>query len=82
MSVPDGVFIIVVKCRDCGAELNRSNPLTRKDYTMAVILCPIMTSCCLNGCRPSASDWNANTIDEWQREDGTVINQAIYQRGA
>lgn len=73
MSVPDGVFIIIVKCRDCGAELNRSNPLTAKDYTMAVILCPIMTGRCPNGCRATFSDCNLNTVDEWQREDGTII---------
>lgn len=75
MSVPDGVFIIVVKCRDCGKELNRSKPLTRNEYTIAVLLCPIMTGRCPNGCRSTYDDCNLNTIDEWQREDGTVIEK-------
>lgn len=75
MSVPDGVFIIVVKCRECGAELNRSKPLTRKDYTLAVISAPLMTKPCPNGCRSTYSDCNANTLHEWQREDGTLIEK-------
>jgi len=75
MSIPDGVFIIVVKCSDCGAELNRSKPLTKKEYTTAVLLCPIMTERCPNGCRSTFSDCNLNTYDEWWREDGTLIQR-------
>jgi len=71
MAVPNGVFIIVVKCADCGAELNRSRPLTKDNYTQAVILGPIMTPACPNGCRSTFSDCNLNTRDAWIREDGS-----------
>jgi hypothetical protein len=73
MSVPEGVFIIVVKCADCGVELNRSNPLTKADYTMAVLSAPICTGSCPNGCRATFADCNLNTTHEWVREDGTPI---------
>jgi hypothetical protein len=75
MSVPDGTFIIVVKCADCAAELARSNPLTKEQYTMAVLSAPLITKPCPNGCRSTWSDCNINTRHEWQREDGSVIHR-------
>jgi hypothetical protein len=73
MSLPDGTFIIVVECRDCGTELNRSKPITSKDYTMAVLIEPLVTGRCPKGCRSTASDLNINTKTRWEREDGTPI---------
>ena len=75
MSVPDGVFIIVVECADCGKELNRSKPLTSREYTQAIITQPLCTARCPNGCRSTASDCNANVRTRWEREDGTFISR-------
>lgn len=75
MSVPEGLFIIVVECADCKAELNRSRPLTKKDYTLAVLSGPLVTKPCPNGCRSTFSDCNLNTRHRWEREDGTPIHQ-------
>lgn len=75
MSVPDGEFVIVVRCKDCGEELNRSVRLTAKDYTQAVLSAPLNTKPCPNGCRSTASDCNANTTHSWERPDGTPIER-------
>ena len=79
MAVPDGEFIIVIECKDCGRELNRSNTLTAKDYTSVVLSAPLNTKPCPNGCRSTASDCNANTNHRWERLDGTVINKEDYK---
>jgi hypothetical protein len=73
MALPDGQFVIVVECGNCGAELNRSVPLTAKEYTMAVLMGPLNTRSCPNGCRSTFSDLNLNTRDRWERPDGTPI---------
>ena len=75
MSVPDGEFVIVVLCRECKTELNRSKPITAKEYTQAVITAPINTKPCPKGCRATFSDCNMNTLHRWERTDGTVIEQ-------
>ena len=75
MSVPDGVFIIVVECKDCGKELNRSRPITAEQYTGAVLSGPLVTGPCPNGCRSTFSDCNLNTQHKWIREDGTLIKK-------
>lgn len=71
MAIPEGKFIIVSCCADCGAELNRSNPLSGMDYTFAVMAEPLSTRRCPNGCRSTFSDCNINTRHRWEREDGT-----------
>ena len=75
MSAPDGEFVIVILCKDCQRELNRSKPITRKEYTEAVMSGPLCTKPCPNGCRSTYSDMNMNTVHRWERLDGSVIEQ-------
>ena len=75
MALPDGEFIIIVECADCGTELNRSVPLTARQYTMAVLTGPLNTRSCPKGCRPTFSDLNMNTKQRFERADGTPISE-------
>ena len=59
--LPEGQFVLVLECRDCGKELNRSMPITKKQYTRATLAGPLTTGPCPNGCRSTFSDLNMNT---------------------
>lgn len=59
--LPDGKFVLVVECADCGKELNRSVPITKSEYTHAVLSGPLCTGPCPSGCRSTFSDMNINT---------------------
>lgn len=62
--------IIILKCRDCGAELNRSNPLSESDVAKAMITSGLAAGTCPKGCRSTFSDLNLNTKAE-------VVSHAI-----
>lgn len=62
----DKAQICIVRCADCGEELNRSKPVTNHRERMLTILSgPLCTRACPNGCRATERDMNANTTDEW-----------------
>lgn len=74
MALPDGEFVLVLNCADCGAELNRSRVITAREYTQAVLTGPLCTKPCPRGCRSTFSDMNMNTRQRFERPDGTLIS--------
>ena len=74
MAIPEGKFIIVSYCADCGAELNRTRPLEGNEYTLAVMGEFMSTKSCPKGCRSTFSDMNINTRHAWVREDGSLCD--------
>lgn len=57
--------ILVLKCRDCGTELNRSDrPLTEEQARQARLNSAFAAGPCPKGCRSTFSDLNINTIIE------------------
>ena len=73
VTVPDGEFMIVVLCADCGRELKRTKTMTARRY--AEVLLRLTAPPCPNGCRSTFTDLNMNTRYQWQRPDGTPIEQ-------
>jgi hypothetical protein len=55
------VKILVLKCRDCGRELNRTAALTAEEASKARIYSVFAAAACPNGCRSTFSDLNINT---------------------
>jgi len=55
------VKVLVLKCRDCGRELNRTEPLTEEQASHARITSAFAAGACPNGCRSTFSDLNINT---------------------
>jgi len=55
------VKILVLKCSDCGTELNRTEPLTESQASHARINSAFAAGPCPKGCRSTFSDLNINT---------------------
>ena len=53
--------ILLLECRDCGTELNRTVPVTKGQAAKARISSGLAAPSCPNGCRPTFSDCNWNT---------------------
>jgi len=63
--VSEQKYVLVLRCRDCGAELNRTHPLTKQETSHARVASGFAGRPCPNGCRSTFSDLNINTrIDE------------------
>lgn len=56
-----GRVILILKCADCGAELNRTPALTQEDAAHARIFSAFAGGKCPKGCRSTFSDLNINT---------------------
>jgi hypothetical protein len=57
--------ILVLKCNDCGAELNRTIPLAGEQLERARSIGSVFAAGkCPNGCRSTFSDLNINTTIE------------------
>lgn len=62
----DKMFIAVVKCGDCAAELKRSNPVPEGKKLMLTLSAPLQNFRCENKeCRSTYSDCNANVDIDW-----------------
>lgn len=57
--------IAIVKCHDCGTELQRSNPVEPKDEVLLIFSGALQNFRCPKGCRATHSDMNANVDYEW-----------------
>ncbi|MES1988412.1 MAG: hypothetical protein V4440_10335 [Pseudomonadota bacterium] len=53
--------IAILKCRDCGEELNRSKPFDEKDKSQVAISSGFAAGPCPKGCRSTFNDLNLNT---------------------
>lgn len=53
--------LAILKCRDCGTELNRSIPFEDKDESKVRITSGLAAGSCPKGCRSTFSDLNLNT---------------------
>lgn len=53
--------IAILKCKDCGKELNRSVPFEAKDEAKIRFSSGLAAGPCPNGCRSTFSDLNINT---------------------
>lgn len=53
--------ILIMRCNDCGAELNRTNPLNPRDVASARLFSAFAGGKCPCGCRSTFSDLNINT---------------------
>ena len=53
--------IFILRCNDCGAELNRTEPLDEQAQSTARINSAFAAGACPNGCRSTFSDLNINT---------------------
>ena len=58
----------ILKCKDCGAELNRAEHVPEGEKTRIAIAAPLVAGSCPNGCRSTFSDCNLNTTIEWVEE--------------
>ena len=64
MSEP--MFVGILRCRDCGAELNRTKPVTEEHKSRIALFSAFAASNCPNGCRSTWSDLNINTDLSWE----------------
>jgi len=55
------LFVLVLRCKDCGSELNRSYPLAEIELSAARVSSAFAAGPCPNGCRSTFSDLNLNT---------------------
>ena len=58
---PERKVILVLSCRDCEKELDRTEPLTEKQAAMARVASGLNSAKCPNGCCSTFSDCNWNT---------------------
>lgn len=56
--------IAILKCRDCGKELNRTIPFPEADESRVMISSGLAAPPCPNGCRSTCEDLNLNTTLE------------------
>lgn len=60
------LVILVLRCADCGQELNRTRPLTPDEAAFARVNSAMVAGRCPKGCRSTFSDLNINTrIEEF-----------------
>lgn len=52
---------LTIHCADCGAELNRTPPLTDEQAAEARVFSAFAAGRCPNGCRSTFTDLNINT---------------------
>ena len=53
--------ILILKCRDCHQELNRTPEITEEEAKKARLLSGLAAHKCPNGCRSTFTDLNLNT---------------------
>ena len=53
--------ILILKCHDCGTELNRTGELTEGEASRARLNSAFAAGPCPKGCRSTFSDLNINT---------------------
>lgn len=53
--------VAVIKCRDCGQELNRSIPFEEADKGKVIMTSGFAAGACPRGCRSTFKDLNINT---------------------
>lgn len=61
--------IAILKCGECGAELNRSVPFEEKDESKVRLTSGFAAGPCPKGCRSTFSDLNLNTKIEIQEAE-------------
>lgn len=65
MKVTERQFKVVVRCADCGTELNSTVPLSsrqvQEEWPRLAISSALVTGSCPRGCRATFSDCNINT---------------------
>lgn len=54
-------FVLVMYCRDCGIELDRTRPLEKAEVNRAMMASGLNNVKCPKGCRSTFSDCNWNT---------------------
>ena len=68
-------FIVLMKCCECGKELNRSKEINGKElhkmWMRVVFSGPLAAKSCPNGCRATYSDCNANISYDIIKSDPT-----------
>ena len=63
--------ILILRCADCGAELNRTKPVTANEADRARIHSAFAAGRCPHGCRSTFTDLNINTrIEEVAADAG------------
>jgi len=62
------LWIGILRCRDCGTELNRAVHVPEKEKTRVNLTSAFASGSCPNGCRYTFSDLNLNTVLEWVEE--------------
>lgn len=58
----DEKIVLIMRCADCGEELNRTGPLTQEQAARARILSAFAGGKCPKGCRSTFSNLNINTV--------------------
>lgn len=63
--MPEGRYVVRIKCRDCGTEINSTKEMTGNqvlaNWGKLVISSGLVSRSCPNGCRATFSDCNINT---------------------
>lgn len=65
--------VAILKCRDCGAELNRTAPFPDEERAKISIFSVFAAGPCPNGCRATFRDLNLNTklvVEEESANEG------------
>lgn len=62
----------IVRCADCGHELNRAEWVPEKGDLRIALGAPLMAGKCPKGCRATLSDCNMNINLDWSEEAETT----------
>ena len=62
------LWTAILKCRDCGTELNRAEHVPEEKKAQVDISAALMAGKCPKGCRATFSDCNINTTIDWKEE--------------
>jgi len=64
-AVTEALWTAILKCRDCGHELNRAENVPTDQKGFVSVTSALAAPRCPKGCRSTLSDLNLNTTIEW-----------------
>jgi len=67
--VSESMFVGILRCRDCGTEVNRTRLLTEQEKGQAALFSAFAAGHCPKGCRSTFSDLNINTTLSWESSE-------------
>ena len=65
---PEPLWMAILKCADCGCELNRAEHVPESAKAKVTMTSALAAKSCPNGCRATFSDCNINTKLDWSQE--------------